>query len=45
MAARAVLLIEALFLMRSYEEDEIDREPGIVFDLIVPIWRVGEALL
>lgn len=35
-----------LFLMRGYEEDEMSGiEPGTAFDLTLPIWRVGEALL
>lgn len=38
------------FLMRGYQEDGPDAakrvgSPGTVFDLILPIWRVGEALL
>lgn len=41
------------FLLRGYEEDgkEVQRpgsdpnQPGITFDITLPIWRVGEALL
>lgn len=35
-----------LFLLRGYEEDSQDElGPGEVFDIILPIWRVGECLL
>ena len=36
-----------MFLLRGYQEDGVpDRvKPGTVFDLTVPIWRVGECLL
>lgn len=41
------------FLLRGYEEDGVDArrpgrepvEPGTVFDLTLPIWRLGETLL
>jgi hypothetical protein len=38
------------FLMRGYQEDgpEVERmgfTPGVVMDVTVPVWRVGEALL
>lgn len=38
------------FLLRGYEEDGPDAEqrgftPGAAFDLTIPVWRVGEALL
>lgn len=41
------------FLLRGYQEDDMDSlrqghnpiPPGTVFDLTVPVWRVGEALL
>lgn len=36
-----------MFLLRGYEEDNyLDRiEPGTIFDLTLPVWRVGECLL
>ena len=36
-----------MFLCRGYQDDERpeEREPGTVFDLILPIWRIGECLL
>jgi hypothetical protein len=35
-----------LFLLRGYDEDSTDRvQPGTVFDVTLPIWRVGEAML
>jgi hypothetical protein len=35
-----------LFLLRGYQEDSADKyEPGTVFDLVLPIWRIGECLL
>ena len=36
-----------MFLLRGYQEDSHpDRlEPGTIFDLILPVWRVGECLL
>jgi hypothetical protein len=35
------------FLLRGFEEDgrENNREPGKVFDFLLPVWRSGEALL
>ena len=41
------------FLMRGYQEDGMDAQgegrrvipPGTVFDVTLPVWRVGEALL
>ena len=35
-----------LFLQRGYDEDSQERiPPGMVFDITLPIWRVGEAML
>lgn len=39
-----------LFLIRGYTEDSLEQErrpvtPGTVFDLTLPIWRIGECLL
>lgn len=35
-----------LFLLRSLDEDFMQRTtPGLAFDLTMPIWRLGEALL
>jgi len=36
-----------MFLLRGYQEDSnSDRiEPGTIFDLTLPVWRVGECLL
>ena len=35
-----------MFLMRGYAEDSQDTiPPGAIFDTILPIWRLGEALL
>lgn len=38
-----------MFLIRGYAEDGIDRRPnifpGTVFDLTLPVWRIGECLL
>jgi hypothetical protein len=40
-----------LFLIRGYIEDSLDHEgrqrvaPGTVFDLTLPVWRIGECLL
>jgi hypothetical protein len=34
------------FLMRGFDEDGGDaREPGHLFDITLPVWRVGEAML
>jgi hypothetical protein len=34
------------FLLRGYDEDSTERaEPGTVFDVTMPIWRVGEVML
>ena len=41
------------FLLRGYQEDGADiqragrapRQPGTIFDVTLPVWRVGEALL
>jgi hypothetical protein len=39
------------YLMRGYQEDGIDsrprraHSPATVFDLVIPVWRVGETLL
>jgi hypothetical protein len=34
------------FLLRGFDEDAIERiEPGTAFDVTMPIWRLGEALL
>lgn len=41
------------FLLRGYQEDGVDAqkvgrtelEPGTIFDVTIPIWRVGETLL
>ena len=34
------------FIIRGFDEDSSERvEPGVIFDAILPIWRVGEALL
>ena len=35
-----------MFLLRGYAEDALDEtEPGSVFSLTTPVWRVGESLL
>lgn len=35
-----------LFLLRGYDEDMSDRaQPGDSFDITLPVWRVGEAML
>lgn len=35
-----------LFLLRGYQEDSTDQyTPGTVFDVVLPIWRIGECLL
>ncbi|UCH86936.1 MAG: putative DNA binding domain-containing protein [Dehalococcoidia bacterium] len=37
-----------MFLVRGYQEDSPENEtykPGTVFDLTLPVWRVGEVLL
>jgi len=35
-----------LFLQRGYDEDSLERvQPGTIFDITLPIWRVGEAML
>ena len=39
-----------MFLVRGYQEDGADAkvrgiEPGTIFDLTLPVWRVGECLL
>ncbi len=35
-----------LVLLRGYEEDGLpDRKPGTLFDITLPVWRVGEAIL
>lgn len=35
-----------LMLLRGYEEDGLpDRKPGTCFDITLPVWRVGEAIL
>jgi len=35
-----------LVLLRGYEEDGQERvKPGTVFDITLPVWRVGEAIL
>jgi hypothetical protein len=36
-----------MFLLRGYDEDggNSRREPGTAVDLVLPIWRIGEALL
>jgi transcriptional regulator with XRE-family HTH domain len=35
-----------LYLQRGYQEDSADAlEPGTIFDLTLPVWRAGEALL
>ncbi|NQV87738.1 MAG: hypothetical protein HQ492_11750 [Woeseiaceae bacterium] len=35
-----------MFLLRGYAEDALDNtEPGSVFSLTTPVWRVGESLL
>ena len=35
-----------LFLLRGYDEDSDDRvPPGTILDAILPIWRLGEAML
>jgi hypothetical protein len=34
------------FLLRGYDEDATERvTPGTVFDVTMPIWRIGEAML
>ena len=35
------------FLLRGYQEDDEFKktEPGTVFDLVLPVWRLGECLL
>jgi hypothetical protein len=34
------------FLLRGYQEDDIERaRPGTLFDVTLPVWRIGEALL
>lgn len=34
-----------MFLLRGYQEDEEPALAGKIFDLILPVWRVGECLL
>ena len=34
-----------MFLLRGYQEDEDPKLAGSIFDLTIPIWRVGECLL
>jgi hypothetical protein len=35
-----------MFLVRGYQEDSTDsHKPGTVFDVTLPVWRVGEVLL
>ena len=35
-----------MFLLRGYQEDSAkDIEPGTIFDLTLPVWRIGECLL
>jgi hypothetical protein len=35
-----------LFLLRGYDEDSSDRvDPGVILDITMPIWRIGEAML
>ena len=35
-----------LFLLRGYDEDSSDRvDPGVILDITLPIWRIGEAML
>lgn len=36
-----------LFLLRGYQEDSKSKgiDPGTIFDLTLPIWRIGECLL
>jgi hypothetical protein len=35
-----------LFLLRGYDEDSQDTiPPGSIFDVVLPVWRLGEALL
>jgi transcriptional regulator with XRE-family HTH domain len=35
-----------MFLIRGYAEDDLERiPPGQVFDVTLPVWRVGECLL
>jgi hypothetical protein len=34
-----------LYTMRGYQEDSTDYPPGTVFDITLPVWRVGEGLL
>ncbi len=34
-----------MFLLRGYQEDEDPKLAGTIFDLTIPIWRVGECLL
>jgi transcriptional regulator with XRE-family HTH domain len=34
-----------MFLLRGYQEDEDAVLAGKIFDLIIPVWRVGECLL
>ncbi len=34
-----------MFLLRGYQEDEDPQLTGKIFDLTIPIWRVGECLL
>ncbi|MCW3994533.1 MAG: ATP-binding protein [Candidatus Bathyarchaeota archaeon] len=34
-----------MFLLRGYQEDEDPSMAGKIFDLTIPVWRVGECLL